>query len=360
MQPSTGRLPLRRGLALAALATFLVLASIEFVVASLGIAPAPQEGLTVAKPEAEAVLRAYPGTFRASERWLWEPTPGAAADGDRINADGYRGPAYPVARDGKLRIATMGDSSTFGFGFPESDSFSRRLEATLAERGVPAEVLNFGVVGFSAAQGAVYYIGRVRAYRPDVVIAAFGGVNDAVVVPPGMGDVDKLLRLARAPARVHRFLQRFATVRWLDSVLHGSDGAAPVEGFIQSRVPPPMFEHALRSLAAAVADDGGRLLLVSPPRRQDCESKLPTTTEYSRLIVATAAALRVPSIDVRAAFRAREDELAKAAAAAGKAAPVVDDSPLFLDAYHPSVEGHRIYATLLADELARLGWTRPR
>ncbi len=338
------------------LATFILLASIEFVCVTFGLGPPPPSGLAVWKPEQEPVLQSYPDTFRLSLTWLWEPKPGAIAEGEAINEDGYRGPHYPRERGAKLRIATMGDSSTFGFGLPESDSWSRRLEAALAERGVQAEVLNFGVVGFSAAQGALYYVGKVRDFRPDVVIAAFGTANDAVVVPPGTGDAEKLLRMSQTSARVVHFLERYAFVRWLRSIAPGNTNAPPAAGgLVQARVPLQAFSAALESLAASVAADGGKCMLVSPPRRVDCEMRLPTTQQYSSAIFECAKRRGIPSVDVRRLFRDREAELSKEA---GGQAFAPDRSPLFIDAYHPSKDGHLLYAKRLADELERLGWTK--
>ncbi len=365
-------------IALSAVVPVVVFALIEFVIVTLGIAPPPPSGLSVWKPEDEAVIRFYPDTFRTSPRWLWEPTPGALAEGERINEDGYRGPLYPRERGGRLRIATMGDSTTFGFGVKEGDCFSRRLERILAARGIDAEVLNFGVVGFSAAQGAVYYTGRVREYRPDVVIAAFGAVNDSFVMSQGMGDSDKLFRLSRPEARIAQFLERYSTVRWLRSILRpppaetapsgevGPVGSAPATGvttdgsgsLTRSRVSIPEFKGALASLAASVKSDGARLLLVSPPRRQDCEVTLPATLDYTAAIFATANAIGVPTADVRIAFREREAALAKEAQATPDQPFHPERSPLFIDPYHPSPLGHELYATRLADELARLGWLK--
>jgi len=52
--------------------------------------------------------------------WFWEPRPGvqvANCDGEHINAAGFRGPERPHAHPpDKLRIVTLGDSSTFGAG----------------------------------------------------------------------------------------------------------------------------------------------------------------------------------------------------------------------------------------------------
>ena len=51
------------------------------------------------------------------------------------------------------RILALGDSLTAGYGLPAADSFPARLEAALRSAGHPAEVINAGVSGDTAAGG---------------------------------------------------------------------------------------------------------------------------------------------------------------------------------------------------------------
>lgn len=121
------------------------------------------------------------GGYRAAEQrkhasfppsWFWELRPGASVPncaGERINDAGFRGRPYPEARQlGRLRVVTLGDSSTFGMGVCAGQTYSAILERSLPE----SQVLNFGVIGFSAFQGAKLFAGRARQYRPDIVLAA--------------------------------------------------------------------------------------------------------------------------------------------------------------------------------------------
>src|SRR5437667_8980151 len=160
------------------------------------------------------------GMHRFHPYWFWEPRPGTPVEGcagEHINAAGYRGPERPVARrKGTLRIVTLGDSSTFGSRLCEGQNYPALLEQELPG----SEVLNFGVVGFTAFQGAKLLAGRALAYRPDVVLAAFGATNEA---RPALGyDVDaKFAITSRTPPWAAAARDRLATLRLFQLVERG-------------------------------------------------------------------------------------------------------------------------------------------
>src|SRR5262249_11976745 len=112
-----------------------------------------------------------------------------------VNAEGFRGPSIPLAREpGTLRVATLGDSTTYGVGVTFADTFSARLQELLRARGTRADVLDGGVDGFTLAQGLERYRERVRPYRPDVVVATFGSVNEHFAAQDGLSDGEKIRR----------------------------------------------------------------------------------------------------------------------------------------------------------------------
>lgn len=339
--------------ALAAISVYLVLAATEFAVVTLDVAPRRPAPLLLWNPGRDAEMREDSGAFRADPRWLWSPRPGAELEGERINPGGYRGPLAEDEPGAALRIAALGDSSTFGLGVPERDAWPRRLETHLRERGVAVEVLNFGVIGFTAVQGASYYVGRVREERPDLVIAAFGAVNEQVPAPAGMSDSARILALKSPKHRLRSFLERYATFRLLQAAV-GAAPPPPTQGSDERdrwrrRVPLQDFEVALRALYNAVEhEDGARLILVNPPRRAGAEQAAPLTRLYSGAVVRIGRELEIPTVNVNAALSEAERELAD------------NGSPLFLDSWHPSPAGHDLYARTLADAILAAGLHRHR
>jgi hypothetical protein len=95
------------------------------------------------------------------------------------NADGFRTKPFARKDAATLRVVTIGDSSTFGWGVDPEYTWQSGLEKRLgASLGRPAEVLNLGISGHSSRHG----IGILRHYaldlKPDVLVISYGA-NDA-------------------------------------------------------------------------------------------------------------------------------------------------------------------------------------
>jgi hypothetical protein len=107
----------------------------------------------------------------------WAPRPGARSrDGlQRVDAGGIRTDAEitVVPRPDVLRVALFGDSFTFGDEVALDDTWGAALERGLAARGVPAEVLNFGVNAYGTDQAYLRWQRSGRQYRPAVVVLGF-------------------------------------------------------------------------------------------------------------------------------------------------------------------------------------------
>src|SRR4051794_40229946 len=70
-----------------------------------------------------------------------------------LDSRGYRNAEVPVARTPDvLRIACIGDSWTFGMNVDQDRSYPSRL-VEYVRGGARAEVINFGVLGYSSFQG---------------------------------------------------------------------------------------------------------------------------------------------------------------------------------------------------------------
>ena len=109
----------------------------------------------------------------------WSPRPGArSADGlSRVDAGGIRTDRdIPVERAAPgLRVALFGDSFTFGDEVGQEQTWGAALERRLADRGVAAEVLNFGANAYGMDQAYLRWRRDGRRYRPDVVVFGFQG-----------------------------------------------------------------------------------------------------------------------------------------------------------------------------------------
>lgn len=91
---------------------------------------------------------------------------------------GPPGPAY--------RIVVLGDSVTFGYGVTAEQAYPSVLRRALHTRTLtgelPAEVLNFGVSGYSTRDEWRLLAGRVTDFEPDLVIVGYS-LNDPEIEP---------------------------------------------------------------------------------------------------------------------------------------------------------------------------------
>ncbi len=98
-----------------------------------------------------------------------------------INSDGLRDVEHARERDGRRRIAVLGDSLTFGWGVEREDTFAALLGGMLGgDREV--EILNFGTGNYDTTQEVALFREKGLAYRPDEVFL-FYFINDAEPVP---------------------------------------------------------------------------------------------------------------------------------------------------------------------------------
>ncbi len=99
------------------------------------------------------------------------------------NADSFRGTVEYERQPapGVVRIGTIGDSITFGYGVADDESYPAVLEQLLDEHG-EYEVINAGVHGFDSTKGLHALETRLLPYNPHIVTFCLG-VNDTVSVP---------------------------------------------------------------------------------------------------------------------------------------------------------------------------------
>lgn len=256
-----------------------------------------------------------------------------------VNADGFRGPPLQPHTPDRRRILLLGESSTMGAGVGDDEVYARVLERLLADAGHPEwEVINAGVGAWTIWQSAVMLAEEIDRLDPAVVIP-YHQANDFLAT----GVVDE-----------HNFLYE---VRGTDRELY--DRRKPVA---------PLLSLAYHSRA---------YLLLRKRVLTDSARELPTLSERP-----SGSGRRVPDADRRIAwewigqvceghhtrllptipaYRTRDysdhviDEFATAHGLplldldAARREAKADPDRFFLDAVHPSAEGHRFLAAQLRD-----------
>jgi lysophospholipase L1-like esterase len=356
---------LRAGLALLAVPLLLGVLEAALWLAAFEYRSEPPP-IVVWNPHEDREMQAGRGLFVRDPDQLWVPRPGATipwCPPEEVNAAGFRGPLIERERTpGRLRVATLGDSSTFGLPVAGGETWSAQLEAELRARGQAAEVMNGGVVGFTVLQGIERYRALIRLYRPDVVVAAFGAVNEHNPAIGGLDDLEKISRSRGLPGRPGSLLAwmrdesrvsqlvtclqhrrkggRAALKQREERALHReherAKGAGKANWSGTRRMTPADFERALAALAEEVRADGARLILVNMPRMPVAEERLPVLPLYSERVELAARREDLAMLDARALFRAET--------AQGRPA-----EELFAgDWWHPSPLGHGLLARGLA------------
>ncbi len=100
----------------------------------------------------------------------WTIRPGASADRYRSNSQGLRAERDYAARpEGKIRLASFGDSFTHGDSVSGRETWQFALEDALDS----VEVLNFGVPGYGLDQALLRYRTRWHEFYPQIVLIGY-------------------------------------------------------------------------------------------------------------------------------------------------------------------------------------------
>jgi len=84
----------------------------------------------------------------------------------------------PVAAAEPVKILALGDSLTAGYGLPEADAFTTRLQTALKDKGYDVQVINAGVSGDTTAGGRAR-LDWALGDQPDVAVVELGA-NDGL------------------------------------------------------------------------------------------------------------------------------------------------------------------------------------
>lgn len=257
----------------------------------------------------------------------------------RINNQGFRGEDFAVARDGRARVALLGDSLCFGNGVPDRHHFGTHLQRRLTKGGVlgaDVEVLNFGLGNYDTVSEAALFRLKVAACRPDVCIVLYypndlrdiGGRNGAELMTP---------RCTAADLRAHLYLADLV-LRPLDAMAQERRYVDELQRAHRPDAPGvPMFRAALRDLREQCDQIGATLLLAIHPVLLRLDDRYPLRDAHA-FVRAEAEAAGVAALDLLPAFE-------------GRAAEDLWVHPLDP---HPNEAAHAIVANALFDEIKAL------
>jgi len=289
-----------------------------------------------------------------------------------VNSLGLRTPEIGSKQPGEYRILSLGESSTFGMGVANDETYSAQLQKMLDERvqSRPVTVINAGLSAYSSYQSLTYLKLRGLELKPDLILF-YHEVNDylpSTIRDTEMNEVgvlrtDKELygsRLRRINSMLERYsaLYRFLAFSYANYKIGqlnrdkienpiGEIGLPPqlqVGGFLDTagdeagesdaglnamalgrRVSDSERLENLRELAAICREKGIELIVIHPSyaysRPHDCLLTRFCRDEGVRMFEA------YPSLHPEGLRR---------------------DS-MYLDFWHPNADGHQLLAKGLAD-----------
>jgi len=106
--------------------------------------------------------------------WLFN----AVAKATAIAALGLGVTATPVLAAAPVKILALGDSLTAGYGLPDADAFTTRLQQALKDKGYDVQVINAGVSGDTTAGGRAR-LDWALGDQPNVAVVELGA-NDGL------------------------------------------------------------------------------------------------------------------------------------------------------------------------------------
>lgn len=321
------------------IATLFALAASEAVLRGLGVGTFAQRSELVGQ---------VPHIIRDADLG-WALKPGLAEFA--INSAGVRSPhEFTPARNGKPRIALLGDSVLYGKGDAWAESAAGQLEQMLggAER---VEVLNFSVPGYGTDQEWLCYRRKVRSYKPDWVVVGVALCNDVgnncYDTQYGTPKPKFELRGGRlvqvASPRDHALLcvwrQRSSLVNALWLATHRAANTEQMSRFcIDERNPTyaaglRLTLALLRELISDIRRDGAKPLILLLPYQTMLTNHDHADNPLRREVVRFGSRADVPVLDLLGAFREQRE------------------AALFLpkDIYHYGGRGHELVAEAVVE-----------
>ncbi|MHB8522749.1 MAG: SGNH/GDSL hydrolase family protein [Limisphaerales bacterium] len=226
-----------------------------------------------------------------------------------INSHGTRGPEFQTAKPANtLRIVSLGDSRTFGWGLSEPETYSGLLEQLLQARvggQKRVEVINAGVNAWSFSQMKIYFRDEALQYRPDLVIIGdanlwtqFSEHNDPAFVKKFMRRV-QLKNFLRHFALYHYLVEvqlKEVYERYRTRFIPVDPGQDALFKQQQQKDPEAFFKEAINDLCGIALSNHVRPIVLYLPSRTELESGKPGSVWLAKREVTRR--LNLPFVDL--------------------------------------------------------------
>lgn len=291
-----------KGPALALVLLVALLLALEGVLRVLGLGAPPADVLRLpGQPIPEKAIT------------LWDPDlyyrmrPSNAVFGRyHVNRHGMRCPEYEDSKPpGTLRLLCAGDSSTFGLGVGDGETWpecTRRILAGLLEGRRAVEAINFGVPGYSTEQTKRQVLRDGLALRPDAIVICPTAQNDSSWRATG-GDAVVLAENSELRARLDQWhLARLLGIGQTAESFRATAIRAPGSPGARPRVTPPEFEANLAAIVEAGRGVGAPVVLIVTAHDSELARQVPGLGESEALVLRAAEQHGARAVDSRPDF----------------------------------------------------------
>jgi hypothetical protein len=226
-----------------------------------------------------------------------------------VNSHGTRGPEFSTSKPtNTVRVISLGDSRTFGWGLSDEETYSRQLEQLLQNSGDSRrfEVINAGVNAWSYPQMQVFFREIALSYQPDAVVIGDANLWTQFSEQSSPEFVRSFLRRVW----LKNFLRRFALYHYFVEIKLESFYQRHRTKFIpvdpkqdalfkeqQQKDPNAVFQSAIEGLSRLALDHHVKVVLLHLPTAGEL------TSPDSALILAKRTVqerLQLPLVDMKA------------------------------------------------------------
>jgi lysophospholipase L1-like esterase len=263
-----------------------------------------------------------------------------------INDHGTRGPDFIVPKPpNTIRILSLGDSRTFGWGLSDNETYSAllqdRLQKTLGDSR-KIEVINAGVNAWSFPQMNAFFHDRALSWQLDMVILADANLWTQFSEHADPAFVKQMM----SRVRLKNFLRRFALYHYVVEVKLKELYERERTRFIpvdpnrdtlfkeqQQKDPDAVFRNAIEELCSTAQTNRVQPVLVYIPIQTTLLE--PTSNDFTNVLrakVAVSEKLKVPLLDLTPDLAPKAKEL------------FLEGDPV-----HPNVAGNEIIGRRLTE-----------
>lgn len=226
-----------------------------------------------------------------------------------INSHGTRGPEFTTEKPANtVRVLSLGDSRTFGWGLSEAETYSGRLQELLQQKfgaSKKVEVINAGVNAWSYPQMFVYFRDYGLAFKPDVVI--LGEAN--LWTQFSESNSPAFVRQMMWRVRLKNFLRHFAIYHYVIEVklihfyqrertkfIPVDPSQDPLFKAEQQKDPDALFRSAMENLCRLARTNGVKPVLLFLPTVGDLNATNTSSVLKEKRLVHEE--LNVPLVDL--------------------------------------------------------------